>query len=155
MAIESLDRLTGTPLPIHKVEALVTKAEQIVDELGEINERLTPSQMQISADLERIKILENQLRAELHTIGTPPDAVGIVTGARYGCKVGAMKNATSIISMLAAAKAVKAAGKQLYEHFKITLGDLEKIVSPDKFEQLTSTKRSGPRSIDTYRLNPK
>ena len=101
--------------------------EQIVDELGEINERITPAQMQISKDVERAKILENQLRVELKAL--PADMPEIVTGKRYGAKVGAMKNSTTIRSMLAAAKAVKATGKKLYEHFKITLGDLEKIVS--------------------------
>lgn len=59
------------------------------------------------------------------------------------------------MSMLAAAKAVKAAGKKLYENFFITLGNLEKAVSPAKFEELTITKRGNIRSIETYRLNPK
>jgi hypothetical protein len=134
----------------------VTKEEQIakiVDELGVLNERLTPDQMQISADIERAEILENQLRSELREL--PPDMPAIITANNYGCKVGAMKNMTTIVSMLAAAKAVKAAGKKLYEHFKITLGDLQKIVSPAKFEELTKTKRTGPRALETYRLNPK
>jgi hypothetical protein len=127
----------------------MSKLEEIVDELGELNERLTPALMEISKRQERVKILESQLRAELKL---PPDMPEIILGARYGCKVSAKRNVTKIKSMGAAMRAVKAAGHRAIDLFTITLEKLEKALSPAVYETLTATDRTGPRALETYRL---
>jgi hypothetical protein len=127
----------------------MSKLQEIVDELGELNERLTPAVMAISKDQERVKILEIHLYAELKL---PPDMPDIILGSRYGCKVSAKRNVTKIKSMGAAMRAVKAAGHRAIDLFTITLEKLEKALPPGVYETLTSSDRTGPRALATYRL---
>jgi hypothetical protein len=131
----------------------MTKVQQIVDELGELNERITPAQMALSRDEDRAKILEANLRTELAAL--PPDQPDIILGERYGCKVGAAKQATSIKNMKVAMTAVRDSGKRVIDLFTCTLEKLKDAVGKEKYEELVFTTRTGPRSIDTYRLNPK
>jgi hypothetical protein len=78
----------------------MSKLRDLVDELGELNERITRAQMDLTWDQDRVKIMEAQLRAELAAL--PPDMPEIYYGARYGCKVGAAKQATKIKDVKAA-----------------------------------------------------
>lgn len=128
----------------------MARLKNLVDELGELNERLTPAKMAIAKDTERVKILEDAIRAEVKEL--PADKPEIFEGAKYGCKVGAVRNETIILSTYDAACAVKAAGGRVWKLFAITLEKLKTAVGPEKFAALTETGRTGRRDLDTFRL---
>ena len=111
------------------------------DELGEINERLTPAKIRIKKDEERedeerAGILENYLKAKAKTLAA--DMPEIVEGASYGCKFSAARQSTKIRSIKAAMVAVRSAGlRKVIDIFGCGLEDLKKAVDEKAFAELT------------------
>jgi CHAD domain-containing protein len=121
------------------------------DELGAINERLTPAKIRIKKDEERQKILEEYLKAKAKTLAA--DMPEIVEGSSFGCKFSAARQSTKIKSMKAAMVAVRAGGIcRVIDVFETTLEKLKKAVPEDEFAKLTTTERTGIRTLETYRL---
>ncbi len=120
---------------------------ELVDELGEHQENLGPLKAlvkQAQADVDR---LEAEIEAKLDL---PPEQSKIVTGCEFSATVSPRKNKTTIPSMRKVFNFLSR--HKFLECCSIVLDKLKHAVTEEEYAKLTLTERTGPRTIQTYRL---
>lgn len=129
----------ATPKLSAGIPAAAIAAE--IDELGEIGRRLAPHRL----DLVREEALRKAIRA--HFDESPAEKPYEAAGAKFTALIGARASQKAIDILLL----IKRIGLRAFAKFaKVSLGDLDDNVSVEIYEEVVSSRLTGPRSLRVF-----
>ena len=124
-------------------EATLTKLQQQIDRVGQLQEDAAEIQARIKADTERLKPLKeetiklNQMVAEIES---DPDLKFEDFGAVFRLEAGAVGSSRSIKDLATVRKLL---GDDLFMKLaSVKLGDLDKYMTPPQLDQVLATDRT-------------
>ncbi len=123
----------------------------LVDELGEIKDRLAVKAAIYRADIAVDEARGTSLEAEVLSWydHEPAEAEAAPAGEKYVAEIGPRGNRSSIISI---SKVYKRLGRSLFmQHAEIALGTLRKVLKKDERERFILTERTGDRALTMVR----
>ncbi len=124
-----------------------SKISHCIDEMGELDVRISELQCSIEPLSKKYGVLQSEL-CELVDEQLKPEQKKTFEGEVYEADVSAKGNSTTITNMKKVFNLFKDAGDDLhFELMKFNIGDLRKYLSPKQIEKVTETERTGKRSV--------
>lgn len=137
-----------------KVEVVdqAVELEEMVDTLGELKAKIDPLKAQLDP---LVKAYNNAEAALLAIVDEEFDAAvkAEVVGTKYAVKAGPKAKATVVTDLESAATILEEIEDGLFMLLaKVGITDLRKYMTPDQFEAVTSTDRTGKRKVSVENL---